>query len=223
MVFSLPCFLSRFFDNVVGDNTLAIVTGFIAKDANGEVTTLGRGGSDLTATTLGAAIGVTEVQVWKDVDGILSTDPRVVKAAIPVPAVTYTEAAEMAYFGAKVRSTKREKVQRTGLALMLNLPSLFYFWLVLTPKVLHPVAMMPAMKHSITVRVKNSYNPTHPGTKILSERKLSTARPVTAISVKRDVQLVDIVSTRMLGAYGFLAEVFKIFANHRVRATRRRA
>uniref|UniRef100_A0A7S3EG08 Aspartokinase n=1 Tax=Rhodosorus marinus TaxID=101924 RepID=A0A7S3EG08_9RHOD len=174
--------IASFFDEL-GPNTVAIVTGFIGKDVNGEITTLGRGGSDLTATTIGAAINASEVQVWKDVDGILSTDPRVVEKAIPVPSVTYTEAAEMAYFGAKV---------------------------------LHPVAMMPAMKNRITVRVKNSYNPTHPGTKILPERKLSDDAPVTAISVKRNVQLVDIVSTRMLGAYGFLAEVFKIFAQHQV-------
>eukprot|EP00188_Purpureofilum_apyrenoidigerum_P004568 Plantae.Rhodophyta-Purpureofilum_apyrenoidigerum.ctg52535.p2 GENE.Plantae.Rhodophyta-Purpureofilum_apyrenoidigerum.ctg52535~~Plantae.Rhodophyta-Purpureofilum_apyrenoidigerum.ctg52535.p2 ORF type:complete len:147 (-),score=35.43 Plantae.Rhodophyta-Purpureofilum_apyrenoidigerum.ctg52535:24-464(-) len=93
--------ISEFF-NKLGDGTVAVVTGFIAKDKNGDVTTLGRGGSDLTATTIGAAIDATEVQVWKDVDGILTTDPRVVKSALPVPSVTYSEAAEMTYFGAKV-------------------------------------------------------------------------------------------------------------------------
>lgn len=175
--------VSAFFASSLPTDAVAVVTGFIAKDEDGNITTLGRGGSDLTASTIGAALGVTEVQVWKDVDGILSTDPRIVKAAVPVPSVMFEEAAEMAYFGAKV---------------------------------LHPIAMMPAMRANIPVRVKNSYNPSHPGTVIVRERAVETENPVTAISVKRGVQLVDIVSTRMLGAYGFLAEVFKLFATHRV-------
>lgn len=81
---------------------IPIVTGFIAKDKNGVITTLGRGGSDLSATMLGAAIGADEIQTWKDVDGILTTDPRVVKEAKPVPEVTYEEAQELAMFGAQV-------------------------------------------------------------------------------------------------------------------------
>jgi aspartate kinase len=79
-----------------------VVTGFIAKDKAGSVTTLGRGGSDLSATFIAAACGAEEAQVWKDVDGILSADPRIVKDARPVDAVTYEEAAELAYFGAQV-------------------------------------------------------------------------------------------------------------------------
>ncbi len=167
------------------DNRVVVVTGFIAKDDAGNITTLGRGGSDLTAATVGAALGVTEVQVWKDVDGILSTDPRVVPEAMPVPTVSFEEAAEMAFFGAKV---------------------------------LHPIAMQPAMAFDVPVRVKNSYNPLHPGTVIVRSRELAAvdANPVTAISLKKNVQLVDVVSTRMLGAYGFLAEVFKAFAEQSV-------
>lgn len=81
---------------------IPIVTGFIAKDKNGIITTLGRGGSDLSATMIGAAMGADEIQTWKDVDGILTTDPRVVKEARPVPEVTYEEAQELAMFGAQV-------------------------------------------------------------------------------------------------------------------------
>ncbi|KAK4533156.1 hypothetical protein CCYA_CCYA15G4013 [Cyanidiococcus yangmingshanensis] len=172
-----------FFQRVVGSQTLAVITGFIAKDCEGHVTTLGRGGSDLTATTLGAALATTEVQVWKDVDGIMTTDPRLVPNAIPVADMSFEEAAELAYFGAKV---------------------------------LHPVAMQPAMRFNIPVRVKNSYNPEAPGTVILRRESLPSERPVTALSVKRGVQLVDIVSTRMLGAYGFLARVFACFATHQL-------
>lgn len=81
---------------------IPIVTGFIAKDVKGNITTLGRGGSDLTATMIGSAMQADEIQTWKDVDGILTADPRVVKNAHPVPEVTYEEAAELAYFGAQV-------------------------------------------------------------------------------------------------------------------------
>ncbi|KAI0566043.1 Aspartate kinase [Gracilaria domingensis] len=175
--------IKRFFDTCIKDDHLAVVTGFIAKDQNGNITTLGRGGSDLTASTIGAALGTSEVQVWKDVDGILSTDPRIVTEALPIPSISFEEAAEMAFFGAKI---------------------------------LHPIAMQPAMKYNVPVRVKNSYNPDHPGTVILRERALESRNPVTAISLKRNVQIVDIVSTRMLGASGFLAEVFKCFAFHKV-------
>lgn len=79
-----------------------IVTGFIAKDRHGNITTLGRGGSDLTASIIGVAVKAREIQVWKDVDGILTTDPRLVKHAAPVKNVSFEEASELAYFGAKV-------------------------------------------------------------------------------------------------------------------------
>lgn len=117
-------------------NVVAVVTGFIGHDPNGKITTLGRGGSDLTATAIGASLGLDEIQVWKDVDGILSSDPRMVEKAMPVNKVSYEEASELAYFGAQV---------------------------------LHPIAMQPAMKHNVPVRVKNSYNPTAEGTVIMRE------------------------------------------------------
>ncbi len=162
--------------------TLPIVTGFIAKDPTGSVTTLGRGGSDLTATLLGAALGAEEVQVWKDVDGILTADPRVVKDARPVEVVTYDEAAELAYFGAQV---------------------------------LHPRSMQPCLRTGTPVRVKNSYNPPALGTLIMAERSGASAL-VRAITSKRNVTLIDIVSTRMLGQYGFLARVFQAFEERHV-------
>lgn len=156
---------------------LPIVTGFIAKDKNGYITTLGRGGSDLTATILGAALGAEEVQTWKDVDGILTTDPRIVKEARTVPEVTYEEASELAYFGAQV---------------------------------LHPRSMVPCRKTGTPVRVKNSYNIDHPGSIIIKEH-LEQPIPVRAITVVKDVTVIDIVSTRMLGAAGFLAHIFNQF------------
>ena len=167
---------------LVNAGVLPVVTGFIAKDLEGNITTLGRGGSDLSATMIAAACGADEAQVWKDVDGILTADPRLVKKAKPVEAVTYEEAAELAYFGAQV---------------------------------LHPRAMQPCMKTGTPVLVKNSYNPAAPGTRIIASLEKKNA-PVRAITSRRNVTLVDIVSTRMLGQYGFLAEVFSTFSRRRV-------
>ncbi|CAI5461389.1 unnamed protein product [Closterium sp. Yama58-4] len=143
----------------------------------GATTTLGRGGSDLTATIIGRALGLREVQVWKDVDGVLTCDPNLYRAAIPVPFLTFEEASELAYFGAQV---------------------------------LHPQSMRPAREGNIPVRVKNSYNRIAPGTLITQERDLSSAL-LTSIVVKRGVTLLDLVSLRMLGQFGFLAKVFAIF------------
>ncbi|MGA2681324.1 MAG: aspartate kinase [Candidatus Bathyarchaeia archaeon] len=78
-----------------------VVTGYIAADQNGVVTTVGRGGSDYTATILGVALGADEVWIWTDVDGIMTTDPKIVPAAKMLPQLSYQEAAEMAIFGAK--------------------------------------------------------------------------------------------------------------------------
>jgi aspartate kinase len=165
---------------LIDAGTLPVVTGFIARDEKGNITTLGRGGSDLSATSIAAACGAGEVQVWKDVDGILTADPRLVPNALPVEAVTYEEAAELAYFGAQV---------------------------------LHPRAMLPCMKTGTPVRVKNSYNPQAPGTRIVTALEKKTG-PVQAITSRSNVTLVDIVSTRMLGQSGFLGEVFSSFAQH---------
>lgn len=167
--------ISKAFSQV---QAIPIVTGFIAKDGNGATTTMGRGGSDLTASIFGAALKASEIQIWKDVHGILTTDPKVFKEAFPVPSISFEEAAELAYFGAKV---------------------------------LHPQSILPAMKEGIPVRVKNSFDPEHPGTLIVS--KASSNSLVTAITYKPSQALVHICSTRMLGQYGYLAKVFQIFAD----------
>lgn len=162
---------------LINEGLTPVVTGFIAKDEFGHITTLGRGGTDLTASLLASALAAKEVQVWKDVDGIMTTDPRVVPTAISLTELAFEEASEMAYFGAKV---------------------------------LHPLSIQPAMKANIPVRVLNSYNPSHSGTTILRETN-PPENAVRAISCKSNVILVDIVSTRMLHAHGFMARVFNIF------------
>lgn len=204
---------SAFEERVVDPDVVAVVTGFIAKEeaavdakgdderdthrmkanCGGKITTLGRGGSDLTATAIGSALGVDEIQVWKDVDGILTTDPRVVPHAIPLSRVTFEEASELAHFGAQV---------------------------------LHPIAMEPCRDNHVPVRVKNSYNPSAVGTLICDKGRdgnidddgtdSNVSRLVTAITCKRDVRLLDIHSTSMMGTYGFLSKVFAGFEKHQV-------
>ncbi|XP_022939631.1 aspartokinase 2, chloroplastic-like isoform X2 [Cucurbita moschata] len=173
-----PAVAKRLLGDWNSDPAIPIVTGFLGKGWRScAVTTLGRGGSDLTATTIGKALGLREIQVWKDVDGVLTCDPNIYSGAEPVPFLTFDEAAELAYFGAQV---------------------------------LHPQSMRPAREGDIPVRVKNSYNPQAPGTLITRNRDMSKA-VLTSIVLKRNVTMLDIVSTRMLGQYGFLAKVFAIF------------
>ncbi|KAB2011144.1 hypothetical protein ERO13_D09G000600v2 [Gossypium hirsutum] len=168
----------RLNDDWNSNPAIPIVTGFLGKGWRScAITTLGRGGSDLTATTIGKALGLREIQVWKDVDGVLTCDPNIYSGAQPVPYLTFEEAAELAYFGAQV---------------------------------LHPQSMRPAREGDIPVRVKNSYNPNAPGTLITGNRDMSKA-VLTSIVLKRNVTMLDIVSTRMLGQFGFLAKVFSIF------------
>ncbi|XP_022741319.1 aspartokinase 2, chloroplastic-like isoform X2 [Durio zibethinus] len=173
-----PAVAKRLTDDWISDPAIPIVTGFLGKGWRScAITTLGRGGSDLTATTIGKALGLREIQVWKDVDGVLTCDPNIYPRAEPVPYLTFEEAAELAYFGAQV---------------------------------LHPQSMRPAREGDIPVRVKNSYNPNAPGTLITGNRDMSKA-VLTSIVLKRNVTMLDIVSTRMLGQFGFLAKVFSIF------------
>ena len=172
---TIPASLNDYKNGIA--NAIPIVTGFIAKNRQGCITTLGRGGSDLTATMIGAAMHAEEVQTWKDVDDIMTTDPRVVKDARPVSEVTYEEAQELAMFGAQV---------------------------------LHPRSMMPVRKTGTPVRVKNSYNITSPGSLIV-EKHAGKVPPVCAITTVKHITLIDIVSSRMLGAAGFLAHVFNNF------------
>ncbi|XP_009781448.1 aspartokinase 2, chloroplastic-like isoform X4 [Nicotiana sylvestris] len=173
-----PAVAKRLSSDWMNNPAIPIVTGFLGKGwRTCAVTTLGRGGSDLTATTIGKALGLREIQVWKDVDGVLTCDPNIYPCAQPVPYLTFDEAAELAYFGAQV---------------------------------LHPQSMRPAREGDIPVRVKNSYNPKAPGTLICRARDMSKA-VLTSIVLKRNVTMLDIVSTRMLGQFGFLAKVFSIF------------
>jgi aspartate kinase len=162
-------------------NLVPVITGFIGKNENNEITTLGRGGSDFTAAIIGSSIDAKEIQIWTDVDGLMSTDPKIVANARIIPRVSFAEASELAYFGARV---------------------------------LHPKTILPAMKKKIPVKVLNSMNPKGEGTIILSE-SYKNNYPIKAIACKKGINLINIDSSRMLGAYGFLARIFYIFDKYR--------
>jgi aspartate kinase len=157
-----------------------VTGGYVGATAGGVTTTLGRGGSDYSAALIGAALEA-EIQIWTDVDGMLTADPRVVASPVVVPHLSFAEASELAYFGAKV---------------------------------LHPSTILPAVTRNLPVRILNSRRPDAPGTLITSDRP-DDGRPLTAIACKKPVTVVDITSTRMLMAYGFLRRVFEVFERYR--------
>ncbi|HXE80907.1 MAG TPA: aspartate kinase [Vicinamibacterales bacterium] len=159
---------------------VVVTGGFVGASLRGLTTTLGRGGSDYSASIIGGALGADEIQIWTDVDGMLTADPRVYPAPRVVPHLSFAEAAELAYFGAKV---------------------------------LHPKTIQPALSRGIPVRILNSRRPDAPGTLITAKPDRSAA-PVTALACKRSVTVIDVTSTRMLEAYGFLRRLFEVFERH---------
>ncbi len=160
---------------------VVVAQGFIGADPKGHTTTLGRGGSDYSGAIYGATLKAGKVEIWTDVNGILSTDPRVVPQAKTIRQVHFLEAAEMAYFGAKV---------------------------------LHPATIYPALKQKIPVWVLNSKNPADPGTEITFDQ--NSPAGVRGIAFKNNITVVNIHSSRMLGAHGFLKSVFDVFARHKL-------
>jgi aspartate kinase len=143
-------------------------------------TTLGRGGSDYSAAIFGACLDASEIQVWTDVDGMLTADPRVVAQPRVVPQLSFAEASELAYFGAKV---------------------------------LHPSTILPAVSKNIPVRILNARRPENAGTLIAADNHSDAG--LAAIACKRRVTVIDITSSRMLMAHGFLRRLFEVFERHR--------
>ena len=152
-----------------------ITQGFICLNHENEIDNLQRGGSDYSATLIGAAINSEEVQIWTDIDGFHNNDPRFVENTKRVDRLSFNEAAELAYFGAKI---------------------------------LHPQTVLPAKVNNIPVRLKNTMNPSDPGTLITSETK---GKGIKAVAAKDGITAIRIRSGRMLNAYGFMKSVFEIF------------
>jgi aspartate kinase len=167
--------------SVIEAGRVPVLGGFVGATPEGHTTTLGRGGSDYSGALVGAGIDAHEIQIWTDVDGMLSADPRIIKAPRLVPRLSFAEAAELAYFGAKV---------------------------------LHPSTILPAVERNIPVRILNTMRPEGTGTLITAEPSLD-GTPLTGLASKRDVTVIDITSSRMLMAYGFLRRVFEVFERFR--------
>jgi aspartate kinase len=162
---------------VLAAGCVPVLGGFVGATTDGHTSTLGRGGSDYSGALVGAGVGAREIQIWTDVDGMLSADPRIVQHPRLVPQLSFAEAAELAYFGAKV---------------------------------LHPSTILPAVEKDIPVRILNSRKPEAAGT-LITRSGLPGRSGLTGLASKRNVTVIDITSTRMLMAYGFLRRVFEVF------------
>ena len=160
---------------------IPVLGGFVGATVEGHTTTLGRGGSDYSGAIVGAGIDAAEIQIWTDVDGMLTADPHVIPQSKLVPRLSFAEAAELSYFGAKV---------------------------------LHPSTIHPAVERNIPVRILNARKPDGAGTLITADPAPGGAQ-LTAMAAKRELTVVDITSSRMLMAYGFLRRVFEVFERFR--------
>ena len=161
-----------------------VTTGFIGATPEGVITTLGRGGSDYSAAVIGSVLPADDVWIWTDVDGVMTTDPRIVKDAVTLPEITYSEIAELAYYGAKV---------------------------------LHPKTIRPVVDAGIGLRICNTFNPSHHGTRLianaLSDSKARNGQVVKAVTAIRNQRLVTIEGRGMLGVPGVAARAFGAVAS----------
>lgn len=157
---------------------IPIVTGFIGSTADGKTTTIGRNGSDYSAAIVGAALGASVIEIWTDVDGVLSADPRAVPSAFVLPEITYDEAMELSYFGAKV---------------------------------LHSAAIAPAVAKGIPLIIKNSLNPSAPGT-VISRTRRRDAQPAKGISSVGGVTVLTLRGLAMVGVPGIAERLFRALA-----------
>ena len=160
----------------------AVITqGFISSAIDGEPTVLGRGGSDYSASLIGMAINAEKIEIWTDVDGVRSADPRYIDNTLCLEQISFEEAAEMAHFGAKV---------------------------------LHPLAIEPAIMKNIPIFVLNSMNPDHKGTAILANSLIGEG--AKAVSWKEDILMINVFSPKMINATGFVQKVFGVFSDNHI-------
>lgn len=152
---------------------LVVVTGFIASDVNGLQANLGRNGSDYSASIFGALLNAWQITIWTDVDGVMSADPRRVPDASVIDALSYSEAMELSYFGAKV---------------------------------IHPQTMHPAVDKQIPIVIKNTFNPTAPGTPISA--KPGSRGVVKGITAIDGIALINVEGAGMIGVPGTADRLF---------------
>lgn len=161
------------------DRDIYITQGFICRNVYGEIDNLQRGGSDYSASLIGAACEAEEIQIWTDIDGMHNNDPRIVDKTEPVHHLSFEEASELAYFGAKI---------------------------------LHPTCVQPAKYANVPVKILNTMDPEAPGTVISNKTE---HKQFKAVAAKDNITVINIASSRMLLAYGFLRKVFEIFESYK--------
>ena len=170
--------IQAYFREVPG---LKVITGFIGATELGETTTLGRSGSDYTAAIFAAALDAEELEIWTDVPGVMTADPKLVYSAITIPQLSYSEAMELSHFGAKV---------------------------------VFPATMQPAMRKKIPIYIKNTFEPTHPGTLICD--KSGDGKLIKGISSLSDISLLNVQGPGLIEVIGVSGRVFGALANAEV-------
>lgn len=161
---------------------VAVMGGFISTDgANGNITNLGRGGSDYTASIVAAAMNAEMLEIWTDVDGFMTADPRIIRTSYVIKELSYREAMELCNFGAKV----------------------------IYPPTLHPVR-----SKNIPILVKNTFNPSAPGTVIT--QKCPHTKVITGISSISGTTLLTLSANSMVGVVGVDGRIFSKLADNNI-------
>ena len=164
----------------VPQKAIYVVPGFIARDRDShETTNLGRGGSDYTAAIIAAALEAEILEIWTDVDGFMTADPKVIKSAYTINELSYVEAMELCNFGAKV---------------------------------IYPPTIYPVCVKNIPIKVKNTFNPEHPGT-LIKEKIDSDNKPIKGISSIKGTTLITVTGLSMVGVIGVNRRIFTTLAN----------
>ncbi|MBQ6378674.1 MAG: bifunctional aspartate kinase/homoserine dehydrogenase I [Prevotella sp.] len=161
-------------------NKVYVVPGFIARDRDThETTNLGRGGSDYTASIIAAVLNAEVLEIWTDVDGFMTADPKVIKSAYTINELSYVEAMELCNFGAKV---------------------------------IYPPTIYPVCVKNIPIKVKNTFNPEHPGTLIKAKIE-DDNKPIKGISSIKGTSLITVTGLSMVGVIGVNRRIFTTLAN----------
>ena len=164
----------------LNDKSIYVVPGFIARDRDThETTNLGRGGSDYTASILAAVLNADVLEIWTDVDGFMTADPKVIKSAYTINELSYVEAMELCNFGAKV---------------------------------IYPPTIYPVCIKNIPIKVKNTFNPEHPGT-LIKETIEDDNKPIKGISSIKGTSLITVTGLSMVGVIGVNRRIFTTLAN----------
>lgn len=173
-------FISSSLTKILADNRsdVYVTQGYICKNAYGEVDNFHFGGSDYTASLVGAAINAEEIQIWTSFDALYGNNSQLMANTSTVHQLNFDEAAELAYFGTKI---------------------------------LHPICILPAKMANIPVKLLNIYTPKAKGTLISNDTE---SGKIKAIAAKDGITVINIKSSRMLLAHGFLRKVCEIFEKH---------